>query len=53
MVTCECGWFLRDVVAWIDGLDHIRRVEGVCKRHGLVVAHGWNADMFDFGMCEP
>jgi len=38
---CRCGWFLKDA-APVMGRSGVERVEGVCKRHGEVVAATWD-----------
>jgi hypothetical protein len=37
----ECGKFLKDVTAMVNGFDEIKEVEGYCRTHGKVRPTDW------------
>ena len=45
----KCGRFCKDVVATIDGLGNIKKVEGTCSKCGKVdlTNADWSYDDFD------
>lgn len=42
----ECGKFLKDVTADINGFNEIISVEGFCKKHGTVEPTDWCYENF-------
>lgn len=42
----KCGWFLKNVVATVNGLEEIIKVQGECKRCGVVEPNDWAWDDF-------
>jgi hypothetical protein len=38
---CHCGRFLANVEATVDADHNIKKVEGHCSKHGLVVVTSW------------
>jgi hypothetical protein len=42
----ECGKFLKDVTAIINGNDDIKKVFGFCKKHGKVNPTDWSYEDF-------
>ncbi len=47
---CHCSKFVANVVAVINGLQEIIRIEGDCKRHGRVdvtQSSDWDYEDFD------
>ena len=38
---CRCGWFLSAAEPFM-GRTGVERVEGRCKRHGVVTAETWD-----------
>lgn len=51
MIVCsQCKRFVKDIEYMINGLEDIKDVTGVCKKHGRI-----NADWDDYEeiVCEP
>ena len=42
----RCGKYLKDVVALVDGFDQVKKVEGKCKKHGVIETNDW--EYWDF-----
>lgn len=42
----ECGKFLKQVEATINGANEVVKVEGICKKHGVVEPTGWDYETF-------
>jgi hypothetical protein len=40
-VRCRCGWFLAKATPLMSEYG-VRDVEGICKRHGKVIAESWD-----------
>lgn len=45
----KCGRFVKEISIFANGLDEIVKVEGVCKKHGIVdvTNQDWDYDDFD------
>lgn len=49
----QCGKFLKNVTATVNGFDEIVKVEGECKKHGVMKTNDWEYWDFYPGELEP
>lgn len=42
----QCGRFLKNVNALVNGFDEIQKVEGRCAKHGIIETSDW--EYWDF-----